>query len=141
MTTRQVELNIPDSTRTSAQSLSPESVIQRQLDAYNAHDLEGWLATYAPDARQYEYPATLLADGIEAIRERSRSRFTEPNLHAHLRQRAVMGNMVIDYEDVVRTFPGEGTGRIELTAIYQVLDGKIKSASFVFGAKVLDAAC
>ena len=70
----------------------------------------------------------------------ARGRFAEPNLHAHLRQRTVMGNMVIDYEDVVRTFPGEGPGRIELIAIYQVVAGRITTASFVFGAKALDAA-
>ncbi|WP_035061292.1 nuclear transport factor 2 family protein [Andreprevotia chitinilytica] len=115
----------------------PESVIQQQLDAYNAHDLEGWLATYAHDAKQFEYPAKLLADGIDAIRERSIPRFQEPNLYAALRQRTVIGSMVIDHEDVTRTFP-EGTGKVELIAIYQVVDGKIATASFVFGEKRLD---
>ena len=119
-------------------SSSAESVVQRQLDAYNAHDLEGWLATYANDAQQFEYPATLLADGIEAIRERAINRFGEANLHARLLGRTVMGNIVIDHEDVTRTFP-EGPGKVELVAIYQVVEGKIKTASFVLSAKRLDA--
>jgi len=38
---------------------------------------------------------------------------------------------------VTRTFP-EGTGTLEMLAIYQVRDGKIHSASFAFGAKTLD---
>ena len=29
------------------------SLIQRQLDAYNAKDLDGWLSTYAKDAKQF----------------------------------------------------------------------------------------
>ena len=42
---------------------SPAAVVQRQLDAYNARDLDALIATYAADARQYEHPATLLAPG------------------------------------------------------------------------------
>jgi hypothetical protein len=64
-------------------------------------------------------------------------RFQEPNLHARLIKRAIMGNVVIDYEDVSRTFP-EGTGRIELVAIYEIREGKIRAASIVVGMKTLD---
>jgi hypothetical protein len=115
---------------------APEAVIQRQLDAYNAHDLEAWLATYADDARQFEFPAMLVAEGIRAIRERAIDRFQEPNLHAQLVHRTVLGNMVIDHEVVTRTFP-EGPGTIDLVVIYQVVDGKIKTASFATGPERL----
>lgn len=118
---------------------SPAAVIQRQLDAYNARDVDAWLATYAPDARQFEYPGILLADGHAQIRQRSLPRFTEPNLHAQLVQRSVMGQMVIDQEVVTRTFPG-GAGTIELVCIYEVREGLIRSASFVFGNQTLDNA-
>lgn len=113
-----------------------EEVVQRQLDAYNARDLDAWLATYAEDARQYEFPATLLSDGVAAIRERAATRFQEPNLHARLRQRVVIGTLVIDHEDVCRTFP-EGPGRMEMTAIYEVIDGRIRTASFIYGPREL----
>jgi hypothetical protein len=119
-------------------SLLPEVVVQRQLDAYNARDLEALMATYAGDAEQFEHPATLLASGAAQIRERSLVRFQEPNLHAVLLQRMVMGDVVIDHERVTRTFP-EGTGTIELVAIYQVVNGRIARAWFIFGPKVLDA--
>lgn len=65
-------------------SLLPEAVVQRQLDAYNARDLEAWLATYAEDARQYEHPGKLVAQGHAQMRERMAVRFREPNLHARL---------------------------------------------------------
>jgi hypothetical protein len=49
----------------------PEAVVQRQLDAYNARDLDALLATYASDARQYALPATLLATGHAEIRSQT----------------------------------------------------------------------
>jgi hypothetical protein len=116
---------------------SPEAVVQCQLDAYNARDLEAWLATYAEDAQQFEHPGKLLASGHAEIRARTGPRFTEPNLHARLISRSVMGSVVIDHEEVTRSFP-EGPGRIELVCIYQVHDGKIRTGSFVFGEKTLD---
>jgi hypothetical protein len=122
---------------TSVSIESPEALIQRQLDAYNAHDLDGWLATYAEDAQQFEFPATPVAAGHAAIRARMVERFKEPDLHARLIQRAVMGNVIVDHEEVTRNFP-EGIGRVELVAFYQVTNGRIQAASFVFGAKTLD---
>lgn len=112
--------------------LSPAAVIQRQLDAYNARDLDAWLATYAEHASQFEYPDKLLAQGHAALRERMQQRFADPALHARLVQRAVMGTMVIDQELVTRSVEG-GVGHMELLAIYQVHGSRIQTASFVFG--------
>lgn len=117
---------------------SPEAVVQRQLDAYNARDLDALLATYAPDARQYALPATLLAAGHAEMRPRFAARFQEPDLHAHLLQRAVMGNIVIDHETVTRNFP-EGRGRVDLVAIYEVVDGLIRSQTVQVSNQRLDA--
>jgi hypothetical protein len=119
-------------------SLTPVAVVQRQLDAYNARDLAALLATYAEDAQQFEHPSKLLASGHAQMRERFALRFTEPNLHAKLLNRIVMGNTVIDHELITRTFP-EGPGKIGLVAIYEVQNGKIAKAWFISGAKTLDA--
>lgn len=105
----------------------PAAVVQRQLDAYNARDVAALLATYAPDARQYAHPGTLLASGAAEIGARMAVRFGEPNLHARLLQRVVMGNIVIDHELVTRTF-ADGPGTVDMVAIYEVCDGKISSA-------------
>jgi hypothetical protein len=115
---------------------TPEALVQRQLDAYNAKNLEAWLATYAPDAKQFEFPATLLTDGHDQIRARTGPRFQEPDLHAKLLSRSVMDDIVIDHEEVTRNFP-EGRGTIRLVCIYRVRDGLIREASFVFGEKIL----
>ena len=115
----------------------PEVVVQRQLDAYNARDLEALMAAYTEDAEQFEHPAKPLANGAKAIRERIVARFQEPNLHAALLHRVVMGHVVIDHERVTRTFP-EGPGQNELVAIYEVRDGRIARATFIPGPRTLD---
>lgn len=117
---------------------TPESIVQRQLDAYNARDVEALMATYADDVQQFEYPATLLCSGAAALRERMTARLSDHLLHARLTNRIVMGNTVIDHEEVTRTFP-EGRGKIELVAIYEVHDGKIATARFIPGKVTLDS--
>jgi hypothetical protein len=118
--------------------ISPEAIVQKQLEAYNAHDLEALLATYAGDATLYEHPATVLASGTAELRERFALRLQEPNLHGHLVNRIVLGPFVIDHERVTRTFP-EGAGTIEIVATYEVLGGQIVNAWFLSGPKTLDA--
>ena len=115
---------------------APATLIQRQLDAYNAKDVEAWLACYAPDAQQYTLHGALLAQGHGDMRERVTSRFTEPDLHARLLNRTVMANCVIDLELVTRNFP-EGKGSIEMLCIYEIVDGVIQKASFSMGEKKL----
>lgn len=117
---------------------TPESIVQRQLDAYNARDVEALMATYADDVQQFEYPDTLLCNGAAALRERMTARLSDPRLHARLINRITMGQTVIDHEEVTRTFP-DGVGKIELVAIYEVRDGKISTAHFISGKVTLDS--
>jgi hypothetical protein len=120
-----------------APSSDPEAVVQRQLEAYNAHDLDALLATYAEDAQHFEHPATLLASGSAQLRERFAARFQETGLHARLLHRMVAGSVVVDREEVTRAFP-EGPGKVELLAIYEVQAGRIAKAWFIVGRKTLD---
>ncbi len=115
---------------------SPQVVVQRQLDAYNAKNLDAWVATYAPEAQQFEWGGKLLASGHAQIGARTALRFEEPNLHARLLSRTVLGSVVIDHEDIRRTLP-EGPGQVEVVCIYVVERGLIQSASFSFGPPVL----
>ena len=122
--------------------LAPEVVVQAQLDAYNARDVDAWIATYAPDAKQFAYPGVLLASGHAEIRARIRERFSEENLHARLLKRTVLktadGATVIDHESIRRSFP-EGPGELEMVAIYAVAGGLIQSGLFIVGETRLDA--
>lgn len=117
-------------------SLDPVTVVQRQLDAFNARDVDVLVAIYAADAELYEHPDKLLAKGTAALRERFSVRFQEPNLHAALLHRIVAGDRIIDHERVTRTFP-EGPGTIELTMIYEVKAGRIARAWTIAGPKAV----
>ena len=125
--------------KTTSQPHDSAAVVQRQLDAYNARDVDALLATYADDAQTFEHPAKLLASGSVQLRERFTVRFQEPNLHAALLKRVVMGRIAVDHERVTRTFP-EGPGEIELVMIYEVRESAIVKAWTIAGPKTIATA-
>ena len=115
-----------------------EQLVKRQLDAYNAKDIEAFMAVWADDAELYEHPATLLARGAAEIRRRHEERFREPFLYGKLLTRIAVGSTVVDHEEVTRTFP-EGRGTVAVIAIYSVAGGKIQKAWFIAGPKTIEA--
>lgn len=116
--------------------MNPEIVAQKQLDAFNARDIEALLSIYAPDAELFAHPAMPLAKGRHELGKLFRARFSEPNLKAILLNRIVCGSKVIDQERVIRTFP-EGPGELELTMIYEIQDEEIIKAWSIIGPKRL----
>jgi putative hydrolase of HD superfamily len=122
----------------SQQAASAEDIARRQLDAYNARDIDAFMAEWAEDAQYFAFPSTLLASGAAAIRARHVERFREAGLHGELLQRMVVGNLVVDRERVSRMFP-DGPGKVDVIAMYEVENGKIAKAWFRLGEPVLDA--
>lgn len=106
--------------------------VEKQLDCYNARDIDGFMECWALDAKYYAFPDNLLASGTEEIRARHVERFREPNLFGRLRSRIVVANIVIDHETVTRTFPN-GPGEVDVVAIYEVERDKIVRAWFKMG--------
>ena len=115
---------------------SPLAVVQAQLDAFNARDIDALMRAYAPDAEQFALHGERMAKGHEEIRPRYVARFAEPDLHARLLSRTVMGKFVTDLELITRNFP-EGVGTLEMLCIYEVVDGRVRRASFAPGAMTL----
>jgi hypothetical protein len=114
--------------------MSPTDIVQRQVEAYNARDLERFVATYADDIRIFRMPATEPAIvGKAQLAEFYRMRFSVPALHAEILARIVMGNKVIDHERVqgIRQEP------IEAVAIYEVFSDLIKTVWFFQGESSL----
>jgi hypothetical protein len=114
-----------------------EAVVARQLDAYNARDIDAFMAAWREDAEYFEHPDRLLARGAAEIRIRHEIRFKEPDLHGKLIARFSVDNLVIDREMVTRNFP-EGRGTVDVIAIYQVEGDRIARAWFKLGTPVLD---
>lgn len=115
-----------------------ESVVQAQLEAYNARDIDAFIATYADDVKLFELPEKLLSEGTAPMRERYGKLFKDERLHATIVNRIVMGDTVVDYERVRLTLP-QGPGTVEAIAIYEVRDGKITKVWFRYGERKLDA--
>ena len=105
-----------------------ESVIQHQLDAYNARDLARFLAAYSDDVCLYRPPAPepFIVGKAALAALYGTQRFNLPALHADLLNRMVLGNKVIDHERIsgVREQP------FDVAAVYEVIDGLIRSVWF-----------
>jgi hypothetical protein len=103
--------------------MSAEATVQRQLEAYNARDLERFLAEFSDDVRVYRPPSAEPAiSGKQAFAEfYATQRFNRPALRAEVLSRMVLGNKVVDHERIrgVRDEP------FETVVVYQVVDGRI----------------
>lgn len=113
----------------------PQAVVQRQLDAYNRRSMDEWLAAYHRDAQLRELHGTLLARGHDEMRARMETRFREPDLHAVLLARIVMGVIVVDRERITRNF-ADGVGTVDMLCIYEVAEGRIAKATFATGPRM-----
>lgn len=108
----------------------PETLAQRQLDAYNAQNIEAFLEVYADDVEVRTFPSNELTyKGIDRMRERYTALFEQnPNQHAALLSRLIKGTTVIDHEHVTGRANGVET---EAIAMYEVSNGKISNVWFV----------
>lgn len=106
---------------------TPKDLAQRQLNGYNARDIEAFLEPYADDVEIYTFPNQLMMKGKDLMRTSYALMFKNtPNLHCELQNRIIQGNVVIDEERVQF-----GERIIEATAIYHIEKGKIQKVYFI----------
>ncbi|GAA4447003.1 amidohydrolase family protein [Nibrella saemangeumensis] len=107
---------------------SPEDLAQRQLNAYNARNIDAFLEPYAEDVEIYDFPDQLRYKGKDTMRKQYGSMFERTKaLHCELVNRIAVGNTVIDHERV--TF-GSTRAPVQAVAIYKIENGKIKKVYF-----------
>jgi hypothetical protein len=108
--------------------MTPAAVVARQVDAYNAHDLERFVATYSDTIRIYRLPAIEPAiSGKGALaRFYGTQRFNRPALRAEVVHRIELGNKVVDHERIW----GLEAHVVEAVAVYEVVAGLIQNAWF-----------
>jgi hypothetical protein len=110
-------------------AMTPEEIAQGQLDAYNAQDLDAYMAFFADDCVVADLNGPVTMNGAAEMRERYAAMFARyPHNRAELVQRIVVGETVIDHEDVAREPGGE---RFRVAAIYSIRSGKIARIDFV----------
>ncbi len=112
-----------------AQKNNPEHVVQTQLEAYNARDIDAFMATFDSTASLWNFGETEpIASGADALRTIYQRVFDQsPNLHSTVINRTVIGSKVIDYEVIVGRTSGDTTP-LHLVMIYEVKNGKIIKA-------------
>jgi imidazolonepropionase-like amidohydrolase len=106
----------------------PVDLVQQQLNAYNAHDLEAFLAPYADDVEIYSTSGKLMMQGKEQMRKEYKFITTVPNLYCRLVNRIVSGSTVIDHEEIwMRPEPVNLQYGV---AVYVIEKGKIRRVYF-----------
>ncbi|AQX10459.1 amidohydrolase family protein [Elizabethkingia ursingii] len=110
-------------------SITPELLVQQQLNAYNARNIEAFLEPYSDDVEIYTFPNTLISKGKDGMRKSYTEMFTKlPNLHCELKGRIVQGNIVIDRESVSGI---RSNTNVEVTAVYEIKNHKIIKVYFI----------
>jgi hypothetical protein len=108
--------------------MSPEDIVQKQVEFYNNHDLDGFLSMY--DDTIEIYTINCLKPDLQGMSEltvRYSERFKNPNLHVIINNRMTKGNYVIDEEYV----EGISESIISVVAIYETQNDKIKKVVFI----------
>jgi len=108
--------------------MSALDVVEAQLLAYNAQDIEAFCACFAEECVLADLNGAVTQASIGQIRERYATLFAlHPGNKARVLHRIAVGDVVIDHEEVSRT-PEES---FEAVAIYTVKDQRIVRVDFV----------
>lgn len=106
-----------------------ERLATEQLAAYNNRDIDNFLIPFSDSVEIYTFPDQLMYKGKEKMRERYGKMFEKAvNLHCKLTHREVLGNVVIDTEEVTGIVEDEIVNAI---AIYTIENEKIQKVHFV----------
>lgn len=104
----------------------PEKVVERQLAAFNAHNLEDFAATYAPTVR-YERREGAILRGRDAIIAAHADLFNAGRCRAETVSRLVEGSWVVDHEIT----HGIAADPVRALVAYRVRDGLIDRVHFL----------
>jgi putative hydrolase of HD superfamily len=106
-----------------ANSATPTEVVQAQVDAYNAHDLEALAATYHSDAPVHDLALGQTLTGPAEVRPVWQDRFTTHPAHqAEIVHRLVASDFVVDQEHITGL---ADNATLDALVLYRVRDGQI----------------
>lgn len=102
--------------------------VQAQLEAYNARDLERFIACYTADVVIEDGAGNLLMQGHDAMRQRYGPMFAaNPDLHCRIVSRIRINDYVVDEERIT----GRGPDEVHAVAIYRVAGDLIAHVRFL----------
>ena len=103
---------------------SAVEIVERQVAAYNSHDLEAFAACYAEGVQMFRLPNSdpMISGKAELKEFYGSNRFMAPELKAEILNRIVLGNKVIDHERIT----GLPKGTFEVVIAYEVREALIQ---------------
>lgn len=108
---------------------TPESIVQKQLNAYNARNADAFLECFSDSVRIYNFPNELRSSGIKEMGSLYQGFFEENlNLYCRILNRTTLGNTVIDREYITGL---DHAGPLNIIAIYKVNGSKIEEVYFI----------
>lgn len=107
---------------------SPVELAQAQLEAYNAKDLDAFVACYSEQVQVWRLPElSPRLQGKAAFRASyAQGPFANPAVQAEVAQRIVMGQKVVDHEIV----HGRGDTPQQVVVVYHCAEGLIDKVYF-----------
>lgn len=111
-------------------SQSPSDVAEAQLKAYNAGDIDAFMAVFSEDITLWNLgDSTPWASGVDQVGSIYEKLFaSSPELHSEVLSRTVIGNKVLDYERITGR---KGGDVLFLIMVYEIRDGKIFRATAI----------
>lgn len=106
---------------------TPEQIVQKQVNAYNARNIEVFLSTYSEDIEIFDEQDKLIMKGHDEMRASYSKIFDNvEDLYCEIENRIVINNKVIDKEKV--RFNNK---YINAVVVYHVLKDKIVKVNFL----------
>jgi hypothetical protein len=106
--------------------VTPLSVVNARMTAYNNHDLQAFLKNYSGDIQVFTYPNVPLGNkGKAHLQSIFEPMFKAGDVSVKIHQQITLGNYVINHETV--TYNGKDQ---KYVSIYEVKDGLITSVQF-----------
>ena len=105
-----------------------EDVVERQIAAFNARDLEAFIATYASDATVTGVAGAVEGlRGHEALRRHFGARLAQPGIRVMIEERVALGRWIVDRETVTNEI-----GSAEAIVVYEVEEGLIRCVNVIY---------
>ena len=108
-------------------------VVDAQIQAYRARDIDLFLSHYADDASVVLFDGTPMFVDKQMMREQYGKLFADsPDLHVIIANRMSVGEFVVDEEHLSGFHFGEMPTEMTALGVYRVTDGKIAKLMILF---------
>ena len=108
-------------------------VVDAQIEAYRARDVERFLSHYADDISVVLFDGTPMFADKQVMREQYGKLFADsPDLRVSIASRMTAGAFVVDQEEISGFHFGDMPTEMTALTVYQVTDGKITKLMLLF---------